>query len=273
MVTLASSALAGCGTAHETALPGEGFESAYCNTARHWAVRELDNLDDSDPAAVETYWNEYLIFVETSLQQAPPAIRRAHVVHTRAVRTLITPVLEKYRFDFKRIEAKGSPSDQAVLGAPRPDDAQAQARIEAYRNEVCGYGGSPPPARVVFKVSTATKAYCAAGAAQRAGFEKVASSGFDPAAFRSYVASDSFLKSLDDQDATAPPEIEPDVRADNEWVRTRKLEVLEKFDYDLRRLLLEGSAGDLAVFTYFDPAIVRQDSRVEAYQQQLCGAG
>jgi hypothetical protein len=269
---LASAVVAGCGGGdHETAVPAEGFDSAYCNTARHWAVRELDPLDDSDPAAVATYWNEYLIFVETSLEQAPPAIRGAHIVHTRAVRTLITPVLEKYHFDFKRIEADGSPSEQAVLGEPPPDVAKAQARIDAYRNRVCGYGGSPPAADVAFKASSATKPYCAAGAAQRNGLEKVASSGFDPATFRSYVTSDSFLQSLDDQDAKAPPEIAADVKADNEWVRTRKLKVLEAFDYDLRRLLLEGSADDLAVFTYFDPAIIRQDSRVEAYQQLCTG--
>ena len=67
-----------------------------------------------------------------------------------------------------------------------------------------------------------------------------------------------------------PSEIAADVKADNEWVRNRKLKVLEEFDYDLRRLLLEGSAEDLAVFTYLDPAIVEQDSRVEAYVEQVC---
>ena len=64
-----------------------------------------------------------------------------------------------------------------------------------------------------------------------------------------------------------------DVKTDNEWVRTRKLTMLEKFDYDLRRLMLEGSAEDLAVFTYWDPAIVEQDSRVSAYVEQVCGMG
>jgi hypothetical protein len=77
----------------------------------------------------------------------------------------------------------------------------------------------------------------------------------------------------DVQDATAPSEIAADVKTDNEWVRTRKLEVLEDFDYDYRRLLLEGSAEDLAVFTYWAPAIAKQDSRVTAYQEQVCGMG
>ena len=144
--------------------------------------------------------------------------------------------------------------------------------MDAYRNRVCGYGGSPPPADVVFKASSTTKAYCAAGAAQEQGLEKVAASGFDPDAFRAHVTSDTFLRALDEQDTKAPPEIAADVKADNAWVRDHKLKVLAKYDYDLRRVLLEGSADELAEFTYFDPAIVRQDSRVEAYQAQLCGS-
>jgi hypothetical protein len=122
----------------------------------------------------------------------------------------------------------------------------------------------------VFKASSATKAYCAAGAAQKQGLEKVAASGFDPDTFRAHVTSDTFLRALDEQDAKAPPEISADVKADNAWVRDHKLKVLAKYDYDLRRVLLEGSADELAEFTYFDPAIARQDSRVEAYQAQLC---
>jgi hypothetical protein len=130
---------------------------------------------------------------------------------------------------------------------------------------------SPPAADVTFTASAAAKPYCEAAAAQGNGLEKVVSSGFDPDAFRSYVTSDSFLGALDAEDAAAPSKIAADVKADNEWVRTRKLKVLEEFDYDLRRVLLEGSAQDLAAFTYWDPAIVEQDSRVEAYVEQVCG--
>ena len=46
------------------------------------------------------------------------------------------------------------------------------------------------------------------------------------------------MQALDAQDATAPAEIADDVEADNEWNRTRKVELLEQFDYDLRRLKL-----------------------------------
>jgi hypothetical protein len=55
-------------------------------------------------------------------------------------------------------------------------------------------------------------------------------------------------------------------------VRDRKLELLKKFDYGLRWLMLEGGAEDLAAFNYWDSAIRKHDSHVTAYQEQVCGA-
>ena len=42
------------------------------------------------------------------------------------------------------------------------------------------------------------------------------------------------------------------------------------FASDLRRLLREGSAEDLAVTTSWDPAIRKQASHVTAYSEQVC---
>jgi hypothetical protein len=274
--------LAGCGGSNdkETALPAaqvEAFGSPYCITAREWAVHELDGSADGayasgGPAALKKWWSEQLTYLKTSVQQAPPELHDAEAIVERAYRTRLTPLFEKYGFDFKRIEAEASPSENA-LAEPTPEEQNAQQASDLYKDRVCGYGNSPPPADVTFTASAASKAYCKAAAAQQVGLEKVVSSGFDPGAFRTYVTSDGFLDALDAQDAAAPPEIAADVETDNEWVRTRKLELLKEFDYDLRRLMLEGSAEDLAVFTYFDPAIVVHDSRVTAYVQQVCGMG
>ena len=42
LLTLALAALAGCGGSDkESAMPAEGFDSAYCNTARAWAAHEV----------------------------------------------------------------------------------------------------------------------------------------------------------------------------------------------------------------------------------------
>ena len=273
---LASAVLTSCGGSDtkKAASAATGFDSEYCVTARTWAVHELNGGSDGayargGPAALRKWWNDQLAFFKTSVQQAPPAIHDAEVINERATRTRMTPVLAKYGFDPKRIDTEGSASEKAALESTSAA-AKAEAAIRTYQDGRCGYGGSPPPAKVTFKASSASKAYCAASASQGNGLGKVVSSGFDPAAFRTYVTSGRFLAALDAEDQTAPAEIAADVKLDNAWVRDRKLKVLRDFGYDLRRLLLEGSAHDLAVFTYWHPAIAEHDSRVEAYQQQIC---
>ena len=272
--------LAGCGSSNDdaTALSADqiaAFESPYCVTARSWAVHELNGGGDGayargGPRALRKWWSEQLAYLKTSLEQAPPSIQDAEAINERAIRTRLTPLLEKYGFDFKRLEAEATASEMAFADHPPARVANAQEARNEYQNRVCGYGGSPPAADVTFTKSAASKRYCKAAAAQEEGLEKVVSSGFAPEAFKSYVTSDGFLDALDTQDATAPTEIAADVKADNEWVRSRKLALLEAYDYDYRRLLLEGTAEELAAFNYFDPAIIEQDSRVQAYVSQVC---
>jgi hypothetical protein len=273
--------VAGCGgdeavaPAKKAAAPAGGFNSAYCVTARKWAAHELEGDGNEvfvrgGPAALEKYWGEWLAYLEDAARQAPPQIRNAMVMHERAIRTVLTPVLEKYGFDPSRIAAEGSAAEKA-LGEPTAEQAKAQDAIHAYDDKVCGYGGSPPAADVTFTASAAAKPYCEAVAAQRKDLDEIAASGFDPDAVRSYATSGRVIASLDKQEATAPPEIAADVKADSEWARTRQLEAWKKFDYDARRLLLEGSAADLAAWSYWDPAIREQGSRVTAYQEQICG--
>jgi hypothetical protein len=281
MVMLGAAVLAaGCGGGDNsaTALSADqvaAFGSPYCGTAREWAVHELEGSADGayargGPAALKKWWSEQLAYLKTSLEQAPPELHKAEATVERVYRTRLTPLFEKYGFDFKRIEAEASASENA-LAEPTPEEQKAQQTYDLYKDRVCGYGNSPPPAHVTFMTSAASKSYCKAAAAQQGGLEKVVSSGFDPEAFRMYVTSDGFLDALDAQDATAPPEIVADVKVDNDWVRARKLPLLVKYGYDYRRLLLEGSAEELAAFTYFDPAVEEHDSRVSAYVQQICG--
>jgi len=273
---------AGCGGSDDdvSALPDaqvEAFGSPYCVTARAWAAHELDGSADGayehgGPAALKKWWGEQLAYLKTSVEQAPPQLRDAEATVERAYRTRLGPLFQKYGFDFKRIEAEASPAENA-LAEPTAAEQRAQQAYDRYKDRVCGYGNSPPAAHVTFVRTKASKAYCKAAAAQQDGFEKVVSSGFDPQAFRSYVTSDGFLAALDAQDATAPSEIAADVRLDTDWVRTRKLPLLEKYDYDLRRLMLEGTASDLTAFDYFDPAVERHDRRISAYVEQVCGIG
>ncbi len=276
-LVLGSAALSACGGGREAAAAApEPFASSYCVTARDWAVHELNGGGDGayargGPPALEKWWTEQLAYLKTSLRQAPPSVRAAEALNKRAIRTELTPLLEKYGFDFHRIESEATARERAFADHPPARYARAQEVRDVYQNRVCGYGGSPPPADVKFAPSAAAKPYCRAAAAQEKGLEQVAATGFAPSAFRRYVTSRRFLAALDAQEATAPDEIAADAKADLAWVSDRKLAVAEKYGYDLRRIMREGTAAELAAWTYWDPAIRRQDSRVEAYVQQVCG--
>jgi hypothetical protein len=279
VLILTLAVVAGCGGSNgkKAASPAAhvgAFDSPYCVTARTWAVHELNGGGDGafargGPAALKKWWQEQLAYLKTSLRQVPPVIHDAEAINERAIRTVLTPVLEKYGFNPMRLEAEASASEKAAATSEPPRDvAKAQEARNRYQNRICGYGGPPPAAGVTFTKSASAKPYCEAVATQQKGIEVA---GLDPQALRSYVTSAGFSEALDAQDATAPSEIAADVKADNDWDRTRKLEVLDEFEYDVRRILLEGSAEDLAAFTYWDPAIAEQDSRVTAYREQVCG--
>ena len=115
--------LAGCGGSDDdtSALPAEqvaAFASPYCVTAREWAVHELDGSADGayargGPAALRKWWSEQLAYLKTSVEQAPPELHDAEATVERAYRTRLTPLFEKYGFDFKRIGAEASASENA----------------------------------------------------------------------------------------------------------------------------------------------------------------
>ena len=103
---LASAVLTSCGGSDtkKTASAATGFDSEYCVTARRWAVHELNGGSDGayargGPAALRKWWNEQLVYLKTSLRQAPPAVRAAEALNERAIRTELTPLLAKYGFD------------------------------------------------------------------------------------------------------------------------------------------------------------------------------
>jgi hypothetical protein len=252
------------------------FDGPYCDAARHWAVRELDGSADGayasgGPTALRVWWDEQLEHLAGQVELAPAEIRAAETLNERDLRTRLTPLLEKYGFDFERFDQEASAEEKARADrTPRPV-AKAQEDRDVFQNRECGYGGSPPPAEVTFTGGPEAKAYCKAVRAQLRGLQPVIESGFDPAAFRAYVTSESFLGALDAQDAAAPSEIAADVLADNQWVRAEKLPVLDHYEYDLRRVLLEGTAAELRTFNYWDPEIIEQDSRVAAFVSQVCG--
>jgi hypothetical protein len=269
--------LAGCGgrAADGPALTRiAGSDSPYCHTYRAWKVHELDGgegFDQPNPAALRRFWNAYLIAEETMLQQAPPVIRDEVAVKVGHIRTVLTPLLEKYDFDLKRARREGTPAEQAALfHAPPVETQKAQEAQYAYDDRTCGTAPSPRAADVVFAADAASMAFCAALNGLIGEFDKIASSRFDPDVMRELVTGDGFTEMLDALGAAAPVAIAADVAADTEWFRTRWSDVLARHSYDLRSIYINGTADDLAVFNRTHPDLVEHSARTTAYEQQVC---
>jgi hypothetical protein len=272
-VTLALAALTGCASfgGEETAFTAiEGTESAYCDTFRAWQVHELEGEGDDQPspAALEAYLNDYLEFNATMLEQSPPEVRDEWVVSERAVRTIVTPVLEKYDFDGERMQREGTPAGTAVF-TPTGGAKRAQDAIHAYEARVCGTELSAA-ADVVFTADPSSSSYCTAAAAAQKEFDDIAAAKFDPDKLRSFVTSDRFTELLDAQVASAPAEIADDVEAASAWLRGRWSDVFEEFDYDIRGVWVAGTAEDRAVIHEYHRDQVEHASRITAYQEQVC---
>ena len=273
---LASAVLAGCGgdDDEESAYtPVAGTESAYCDTLRAWQVHELDGGEGDDqpnPAALKAYWADYLEFNATMLQQAPPEVRDEWVASERGVRTIVTPVLEKYGYDSGRIMREGTAAEKSVT-TPPPDLQKAQDTIHAYEARVCGLD-PPPAANVVFTADASSEPYCAALGTLNSELGKIESSRFDPDVLQAFLTSDTFTEAMDALDETAPDEIAEDVEAETEWFRTRWSDVIAEHDYDIRHIWVDGTPEDRAVFNLSHPDVVEHSARTTAYEEQVCAA-
>jgi len=275
VLVLGLAALAGCGRSGEaTFTPVPGADGAYCSTYRAWKVYELDHgegFDQPTPAALRRWWNTYLIKEETLLQQAPPEIRDEVGVKVSHIRTVMTPLIEAYGFDLKRIRRDGRPAEQAAFfGLPPAEVQKAQEAEYAYVERTCGTTPSPPAADVVFEADESSKSFCKALSALNEEFDRVASSRFDPEVMRALVTGMRFSEMLDGLNAAAPAAIAADVEADTEWWRTRWSEVAAGYDYDLRSVYLDATPEDLAVFNRTHPDVLDHSSRNAAYEEQIC---
>lgn len=277
LLTLAvmSAVVAGCAGGDEVAFtPVAGSDSAYCKTYRAWKVYELDEgegFDQPDAAALRAWWNAYLIKEETLLQQAPPVIRDEVGVKVRHVRTVMTPLMEKYAFDLKRVRRAGTAEERAAMFQAPPAEVQRATGAQyAYEDRACGTAPTPPAADVAFEAGASSNAFCTTLGGFNGEIDKVAASGFDPDDMRALVTGDSFSEALDGLDGTAPGEIAADVQADTEWLRTRWSDVMAQYDYDLRGIYLRGTPEDLAVFNRTHPQVLEHTSRTTAYENQVC---
>jgi hypothetical protein len=275
IVMLVASMAACGGDVDEAAFtPVAGTESAYCDAYRSWQVYLLDDagfgMQQPNPAALRAYWNEYLIIEETLLREAPAEIRDEVTAKVSGIRTLMTPLLEKYGFDEKRLRREGTAAERRIFDEAPVQVQEAQAVQHAYEDRVCGVA-SPPAAKVVFRSSASSAAYCKALGAFNAELGTIGSSRFNPGVMRRFVTSERFTKLLDAQAAAAPADIAADVKAESEWLRTRWSDVFEEFDHDIRGVWLKGTAEDRAVVHEQHPDVVEHNARITAYEAQVCG--
>jgi hypothetical protein len=275
VLALGLATIAGCGGGDEAAFtPVRGSDSAYCHTYRAWKVYELENgegFDQPDPAALRRFWNDYVISEETMLRQAPPEIHADVEVKVAFIRTQLTPLMERYDFDLERMRRDGTAAEQSAIFGPPPATVQeAQQTAYAFEDRACGTAPSPPAADVVFEADGSSKRFCAAVSAFDGELEKVASSRFDPEVMRTFVTGDRFVEVLDGLDDTAPAAIAGDVEADTDWFRTRWSDVVDRYDYDLRRIYLDATPEDLAVFNRTHPDVREHATRTTAYEEQVC---
>jgi hypothetical protein len=187
-----------------------------------------------------------------------------------ALRTLMTPLLEKYDFDANRLRREGTVAERSLFEEPPADIKKAQDVQHAYEDRVCGVA-TPPAADVVFVSGASSKSYCAALGMLSGRFERAESSRFDPDVARKLFTADGFTDSLDAVEETAPAEIAADVEAESEWLRTRWSDVFARFGHDIRRIWLEATPEDRAVFTLSHPDVVEHVARTTAYEDQVCG--
>jgi hypothetical protein len=271
--------LGGCSGGHaDDAIftPVAGSDSAYCATYRAWKVYELDHgeaFDQPTPAALRSWWKAYLLSEEAMLRQAPPEIHAAVESKMQFIRTRLTPLVEKYDFDLERIRRDGTTADQATMFDGPPAEVQeAQAAQYAFEERACGTQPSPPAADVVFEAGPSSKRFCAALDAFNGELDEVASSAFDPDALQALVTGDRFRELLDHLEAAAPTAIAADVQADSDWFRSRWSDVVARYGYDIRRIYVDATPEDLAVFNRTHPDLLEHSSRTTAYEEQICGA-
>jgi len=114
----------------------DGTESEYWDTFRAWRVHELEGEGDEqpNPAALEKYWDEYLEFNATMLQQSPTEVGAAE---TEWFRTRWSDVVAGFDYDIGGIWLDGTPEDRAVFSLSNPDVVEHSSRTTAYEEQVC----------------------------------------------------------------------------------------------------------------------------------------
>lgn len=131
--------------------------------------------------------------------------------------------------------------------------------------------GQPPAADVDFS-GEQPGAYCEALADDKELFGAVKEAGMPPEEVREVVNSPEAEAISQRLRETAPPSVKAEVEAVTDWQQRQQRAVLAANDYDMRAILLHGSAKERQALQLTDEAIRTPFARTVAYEQQICGA-
>jgi hypothetical protein len=246
--------------------------SPFCDASREWAVHELTPIDESDPKAVEAHFEDYGSFVDESLATAPSAVADDWEVYANAFRTKFMPVLEKFHFSYEEVGAKGTEEEKAIFdGAKDEQTESAFTAILTYEADVCG-SQQAQPADVSFE-GVKADAYCELGGKVH---ELIGSAIFTPAgpssaALKKLLERGELFGLQDRQVEAAPDVIRADVEKFVAFEKSEHRDVIAKYDYDLSKLILSGTQHDREIYQYTDASIRESSTRIDAFEQQVCG--
>lgn len=257
--------------AKSSAAANAASESAYCDTAREWAVHELVPYDNSDPAATKTWFDDYLAFSQRAAGQAPAELRDEWTLNVEAISTQLIPVLQKYEFNVQRLMAEGSDEEKSLIDQPPESIQEAQAAIHRYESNVCA-SEEPAAAEVDFSSEKRAAAFCGAIEADNEMVGAVNEAGMSPADVRKLATSKGFKDVLQKQRDTAPAVIKDDVEALDTFVQDKQLPLMAEHGYDIRKILLDGPQADREILQRTAPEVRDHYARVAAYEQQVCAA-
>lgn len=245
-------------------------ESPYCRAELRFFVADTfkQAIDDNDPVALKADFLGALTSLDEARSLAPADIADAWAVKAGIEHGSFAPMFEKYGYDEAKIRSTGSAQEKALLDGDPGAGEEADARIYSYDGQVCGM--YPPPAADVAFTGDASSPFCMNEVKDQEEAGAFFAAGADPEALRALYAGPSVAAYHETSGRTAPPEIRDDVIARNKFQADRAGPVLEKYGYDVRRVLLEGSAEERRVFNSDAPEIRDPVARVEAYQAQVC---
>src|SRR5262245_29185807 len=151
LAALAVTSLAACdddSSGSSSSTDDAAADSAYCQASIDYQITDFYPTDESDPAAVETYANNYNDFLNTAIDTAPDEIVDDWTVIQDRLQNQID-VLEKYDWTFDQIRAEGTNAEKNAFADEPPDFLAAQDATATYDAAVC-VSVQPPAADVSF---------------------------------------------------------------------------------------------------------------------------